>query len=183
VYVCILAGLLSLAFIIFVFPSLGLEINPEAPCGIISLELAGTVEKADSIKHAWVSKFEGLQPAWLSICLDFAFIVVYAAALGLACVRAHEMFRVKSIGVGLGLSRIGVLLAWGVCIAGLLDVFENLAMIVVLRGTQDEIWPQLAHSLATVKFALILEALPYGAIGFACSLYDWWSWVSARRRT
>ncbi|HEX8227723.1 MAG TPA: hypothetical protein VF826_00235, partial [Chloroflexia bacterium] len=120
--VCIVAILLAFVFML-VFRSLDLETpNSAASKGIVSLELAGTVQRADAIIAVWTSKFGDLQRAWLSILIDFGFILVYSTALGLSCILASEMFRAKHVGPGLGLPRIGILLAWGASIAGLLDV-------------------------------------------------------------
>ncbi|HEX8222082.1 MAG TPA: hypothetical protein VF914_23050 [Chloroflexia bacterium] len=182
--VCIVAILLAFVFML-VFRSLDLETpNSAASKGIVSLELAGTVQRADAIIAVWTSKFGDLQRAWLSILIDFGFILVYSTALGLSCILASEMFRAKHVGPGLGLPRIGILLAWGASIAGLLDVMENLAMVAMLWGARAEIWPQLAHSFATVKFALVLAGLGYSLVGVGWSLGDWWacisSWVRGR---
>lgn len=187
VRVCVAAILLTLVFLI-VLRSLDLETpNTVAPHGIISLEVAGTVERADAIKAVWISKFGDLQRAWLSIIIDFGFLLVYSTALGLSCILAHEMFQAKGVWTGVGFPRIGVLLAWGASMAGLLDILENLAMMAILWGARGEIWPQLSHSFATVKFAFVLAGLLYSVLGVGWSLCDWWaclsSWVRARRNT
>jgi hypothetical protein len=183
VQVCIFASVLALVCIV-VFPKLGLETaNTEASHGIVSLEFAGNLQQAEAIKSTWTSKFGSLQPAWISLFLDFGFIVAYSTALGLACILAHEMFRVRDINTGLALTWTGELFAWGATVAGALDVLENVALIVVLRGTRDEIWPQLAYSCAALKFALVFAAIAYTLAGVAFSLPDWWAWVSARLRS
>ncbi|HVF98235.1 MAG TPA: hypothetical protein VND68_00220 [Chloroflexia bacterium] len=185
--VCLAAIPLVLVFVL-VLSSLDLETpNTVAPHGIVSLEVAGTVQRADAIKAVWTTKFGDLQRAWLSIAIDFGFILVYSMALGLSCILAHEMFQAKRIGAGVGFPRMGVLLAWGASIAGLLDILENLAMMAMLWSARAEIWPQLSHSFATVKFALVLACLGYSSVGVVLSLGDWWSclfsWRRARRNT
>ncbi|MDQ5826703.1 MAG: hypothetical protein M3441_21185 [Chloroflexota bacterium] len=141
--------------------------------GIIALEFAGNLNKAETIKSAWVAEFGNLERARRSIFVDFPFILAYSTALGLACVLGHELYQSRKFGVGLGLPWIGRLFAWGATVAGLLDVTENLSLMVVLRGTKDEKWPQLAYACAALKFALLFAAICYAVPWLVLSILGW----------
>jgi hypothetical protein len=141
--------------------------------GIIAFEFAGNVDNAEKMKSAWKEEFRDLQLAWRSIFLDFLFILAYSTALGLACVLGQELYQSHNFGAKLGLPWIGGLFAWGVFVAGMLDVIENLALMVVLRGTRHEIWPQLAYSCAALKFALLFAAIWYCVPWLVMSLPGW----------
>lgn len=141
--------------------------------GIVAFEFAGNVDNAEKMKSAWKEEFGDLQLAWRSIFLDFAFILAYSTALGLACVLGQELYQSQNIGVKLAFPWIGGLFAWGVFVAGLLDVIENLALMVVLRGTRHEIWPQLAYSCAALKFLFLGTAICYSLPWLVMSLPGW----------
>ena len=139
-----------------------------APSGIISYEFAGSVLRAKEILISWGEA--GRVHAAFSLGLDFLFILAYMISIGLACTWAGEVLR----GRGWPLGSLGTLLAWGVCLAGVLDGIENVGLTTMLFGTVSSPWPQLAAACAAGKFLLIALALLYAAYGGL-------AWVFGRR--
>jgi hypothetical protein len=130
-----------------------------APLGIVSFELAGTLAAAQAMVASWDHSAQ-LHAAF-SLGLDYLYMPLYAAAIGLACVRAATTsLRTPALIVGLGL-----LLAWGLGLAALLDGVENLALWQVLQGSTLAAWPPLARGCAIAKFALVIAGLLYASAG------------------
>lgn len=130
-----------------------------APQGIISFEFAGELSAARQIINAWGPG--GQVAAGLSLGLDYLFLVLYAAAIGLGCVLVAEGFAARST----ALARVGVVLAWGQLLAALLDAVENYALIRLLLGAGEALWPALARASALPKFALVALGLLYVLLG------------------
>jgi hypothetical protein len=92
---------------------------------------------------------------------------LYAVAIGLACVRAAgTSLRTPAPAAGLGL-----LLAWGLGLAALLDAMENSALWQVLQGSALAAWPLLARWCAIVKFSLVIAGLFYAGAGAVTHLF------------
>lgn len=130
-------------------------VNDVSPGGIVTFELIGTMVGSQSIMNAW----QGPTMTWvgMNMGLDFLFLVLYSLTISLGCVilakkLPEKMQKLKR--VGKGLSRI-IFLAAG------LDVVENLALMALLTGSQNEYLPVLARWCAIPKFALVLIALFY----------------------
>ena len=60
--------------------------TPAAPLGIISYELAGSIEKAQSILDSWNASAQ-LHAAF-ALGFDYVFMLAYSTTIGLACVMA-----------------------------------------------------------------------------------------------
>jgi hypothetical protein len=144
--------------------------TPVAPNGIVSYEFAGSVSRAREILNSWGET--GRLHAAFSLGLDFLFIVAYATTIGLACAWAGEILSKRRW----PLSGVGLPLAWGVCLAGVLDGIENVSLAVMLLVNVSSPWPQLAAACAAVKFLLIVLALLYAAYGGL-------AWLSGIKRT
>ena len=130
-----------------------------APSGIVSFELAGGQAKAQEIVESWGSR--GQVYAGLSLGLDYLFLMVYASSIGLGCVLVARSLT-KRIKI---LFPAGVFLAWGQIGAALLDSVENYALIRVLLGSEQELWPMTALWCAVPKFAIVALGLVYIIIG------------------
>jgi len=155
-----LAAVLATGAVILVFNSTGAPtITPAAPQGIVSLQLAGSVEAAERILASWDGAAK-LRAAF-GLGLDFLFPLLYAATLGSACVWAARAFR----RVWPGLAAGGVLLAWEMGLAALFDYLENVALLAILFGGARPPLPEIARALALLKFCLIGVALVYIALG------------------
>ncbi len=123
-----------------------------APNGVISWELARTLERAQAMLSSW-DKSAQLHAA-LGLGLDYLFMVTYGLALALGC-------SLTARGQSGRLRQVGVLLAWGALLAALLDAVENYALIRLLLGSERALWPALAFWCAAPKFALVAAGLVY----------------------
>ena len=113
-------------------------------------ELAFTQEKAKEIVNAWGEANVNIARA--DIHLDFAFIACYSLLLAMVCNAAashlHGAWQTA-----------GVVLAWGMLGAGLLDCLENAGMLMMLDGNYGPVlWVSIC---AATKFALALFGLTY----------------------
>jgi hypothetical protein len=158
------------AFIVMLILSIGTMISlslidtelktPESPNGIVSFELAWTVDKAASIVRSWGQ--EGRVYAALSLGLDYLFLVCYAAAIALGCVLIGKIFEEKR-GT---LAKLGYLLAWAQFPAAILDAVENFGLIRILLGSGAPLWPVIAGVCASIKFTLVAFGLIYVFLGY-----------------
>ncbi|OGO35210.1 MAG: hypothetical protein A2W35_10910 [Chloroflexi bacterium RBG_16_57_11] len=139
-------------------------ITPEAPAGIVSFELAGTISQAQIILDSWDGQAKLF--AAFSLGFDYLYMVAYAVAIGLGCVLASLVIGER----GWPFGGLGAPLAVCLWVAAGFDALENLALsVVLLGGATAEAWPALARICALVKFSLILIGLVYliyGLIGW-----------------
>jgi hypothetical protein len=94
-----------------------------APQGVVSLELAGSVEKAQQIIASW-DKTARLMAAF-GLGLDYLFMVVYPLTIGLACIWAADILRCHHW----PLAALGSWFAQGSWLAALLDAREEIASL------------------------------------------------------
>lgn len=138
--------------------------NEAAPSGIISYELAGSMQNAQAIIASWD------EPARLhasfSLGLDFLFLVVYSSAIGMGCLLAGKSLSRRNW----PLVALGVPLAWGLWLAAFADAVENIALTLILFGNPAEWLAPLAWWSAIIKFALIFVGLVYALLGLVVSL-------------
>ena len=140
-------------------------ITAAAPGGIVTYELAGSVAAIQAILDSWDANAQ--LHAALSLGFDYVFMLVYGAALSLACLMAATQLRLA----GWSLAGLGVPLAWGAWLAAALDAVENLALILLLFGPVADPWPAVARWCAIAKFLLILGCLLYAMFGLAAHLF------------
>jgi len=141
--------------------ALGRPLQTEvAPGGIVSFEFAGNLTLAQRMVASWGHR--GQVHAGLSLGLDYLFLVAYASAIALGCVRVAR----RLSGRGKFLPLVGVVLAWAQFGAALLDSVENYALILVLLGSQQELWPVVARWCAMPKFLIVGLGLVYIGVGF-----------------
>ena len=140
-----------------------LLVTEVAPAGIISYELAGEVTKAQDILDSWDTNAR-LRAAFVQ-GFDFLFIPVYVAAIGVGCGIASKLIRVKSR----PLASLGTILAWAIILAGILDIIENIALVIMLLDMAAAPLPQIAFWCAGPKFMIILLGISYifyAALGY-----------------
>ena len=123
-----------------------------APLGIVSLEFAGSANKAQSILDSWTARQK--YAALRSTRLDYAFLVCYSSLLAVGCVWASGGFQD-------GWERVGVWLAWAGWGAGALDAIENVGLLYLLRGRIEDRWARLALGCAVPKFCIIAAGVFY----------------------
>jgi hypothetical protein len=121
-----------------------------APSGIVSFELARTVDTAQNIVNSWDSNARIY--AAFGLGLDYLFMPVYALAL--------------SLGLLLTLNNrtgwyyhLAVWMGWGTFAAALFDAVENYALWKELTGGMFSPYSQIAALCATIKFALLVAGL------------------------
>lgn len=131
-------------------------ITTAAPLGIISFELGRQPEASNAILASWDGRAQ--RHAAFSLGLDYLFMLAYAAAISVACLKAGNLLHVS----GWPLSGLAFPLAVGVWLAALLDAIENLGLtVILLSGTAVGLWPGIAWACALVKFAIIFVGLVY----------------------
>lgn len=123
--------------------------------GIVTFELAGTLSGSQTIIESW----QGSKLAWagINMGLDFLFLVLYSITIALGClILAYKMPQNLQ-----ALTILGKWMAMGIMVAAGLDVIENLALILLLTGSENALLPQLARGVALPKFGLVFLALLY----------------------
>jgi hypothetical protein len=118
--------------------------------------------------------------AAFSLGLDYVFMLAYSTTIGLACIWTADVLRRRSwplawVGaplawVGAPLAWVGAPLAWGQWLAAAFDATENIALVVILFGTVQAPWPEVARWCAIFKFSLIFLGLVYAFFGLVVSL-------------
>jgi len=149
--------LIATLIITFLFRFIG----PAQPT-IVDFELAGSVDQAAQIVNAW-NENDRIR-AGFSLGFDYLYMPVYSTTIALACVMAAGVLKSKAW------TTIGLLLAWGLWLAALLDGIENLALFTELLGSNVAPWPQVAQICATIKFGLIVLGLLYVIAGVVAKI-------------
>lgn len=134
-------------------------VNPVAPTGMISFQLAGSLPKTLRILASWNQQASGY--AALNLGIDYLYMVAYAFTIGLACTLLARRLALRLHLLAL----VGVGLSWGMLVALLLDATENYMLIQLLFGERQAYLPIMARWCSIPKFGLILAALAYLAGG------------------
>jgi len=140
--------------------------NAVAPYGVVSFELAGTVEMTQKILNSWDANTQ--IRASFGLGLDYLFMVVYASAIAFGCGIAARVLDRN----GWPLARLGNLLAWSVILAAILDAIENLALTIIIFGPVTSPWPEIARWCAIFKFVLIFMGIVYAIFGGVVALVE-----------
>ena len=130
-----------------------------APQGIVSFELAGNLPAAQAIIASW--NHAAQLHAAFSLGLDYLYMPLYALAIALACLQAAG----SSLRSPRPIWALGILLAWALGLAALLDAVENIALFRLLLGSTSTTWPVVAKACATGKFAFVIAGLLYAGVG------------------
>ncbi|MFH1981745.1 MAG: hypothetical protein ABIL58_07870 [Pseudomonadota bacterium] len=130
-----------------------------APDGIVSFEVAGSMDSARRILDSWPP--EARVAAGLSLGLDYLFLVAYAAAIAMGCGMVADRLASEKP----GFSRLGTILAWGQFAAAGCDMVENVMLILMLQGHMAPALPAAALGCALVKFTVIGAGLFYAGAG------------------
>jgi len=141
--------------------------HADCTCRIVSFEFTGSLSNAREMLESWGPT--GRVYAGLSLGTDYLFLVAYSIAISLGCVLASRGFLQRS---GF-LSAVGVIFAWAIFGAALLDSVENYALIQVLLGAKQSLWPAVARICAIPKFLIVGLGLLYVLLGAV-------TWVAAK---
>lgn len=157
-------------FTIIIFLTLGYIDKPliteKAPNGIISFELAKNIDTSISIISSW--DLNAKVNAGLSLGIDFLFLVVYAIFFAAACYLIAQ----KYINKNNWMYKTGLLFAKLQFVAALFDAIENIALIKLLLGSNNSLFPLIAYYFASIKFAIIVIGIIYIIIGLLTSLFQ-----------
>lgn len=142
-----------------------------APAGIVSFELAGSIDSTEKILSSWDALARAY--AGLNLGLDYLFIVSYAGAIGLGCaLLAASLARRLRV-----FAFIGVILSWAQLLAAACDATENYSLISLLLGSKTDGWALLARACAIPKFLIVLLGLAYLAVALIVLLV----WAARRK--
>ncbi len=131
--------------------------NPVSPSGIVSFELAGTVEKANTIMESWDSRAQLF--AAFGLGFDYLFLVVYGLTISLGVLMAASKHGGK-------FEKVGAYVGWGVLLAALFDALENFFLWRILSGVASSFCPRMAAFSATIKFFLLVLGLGFALVGW-----------------
>jgi hypothetical protein len=128
-------------------------ITSYSPKGIVSLELAPSAAATNTILTGLAE--DGLiGKLRQNILIDFFFIPFYAMLF-------YTLAGSISVRLKGRAATAGVLLAFFSLIAGLLDVFENILMLLATYGLYNDLTAVLTTFFASLKFLLLFIALLY----------------------
>jgi hypothetical protein len=129
-------------------------VNPKAPWGIVSLQVAHTPDRSQEVIGSWDKSAR--ESAQSGLLLDFLFPVCYSTALTVVCFWAAALFRERGYRKT---SWLAAVIAWAQWPAAVFDYIENIALWVEVRGTIVDPWPRIAYVCASMKFFLVAAAL------------------------
>ena len=157
----------SLAFVVLIILQILDQslITKQAPLGIVSFELAGDFDTSQQILSSWTG--DARIYAGLSLGLDFLFLSVYPIAIGLGCVLVAKRLQGRNRHFAL----VGLTIAWAQLGAGVMDVIENIALIQLLLGSEQQAFSYVAYYGALVKFSVVALGLLYASVGFVMTSF------------
>lgn len=142
--------------------------TPLTPRGIVDLELAGTSRRAAAIIKQWTAA--GKRQAFLGhLRWDNVFLVCYSTALALGVLMAAGVLFRR----GSRLYDAAILLAWAQWAAGLLDLFENLALRRMFDALEGETLPRITLLCAAPKFAIVALGVLFTLATLVAWLVGW----------
>ena len=134
-----------------------------SPNGILSFEFAKTIETSNLIISSWNANAK--MNAGLSLGIDFLFLFAYSIFFATACVMIAKNFNQSYL-----IYKIGIVLAYLLLFAGICDAIENIALIKLLLGSNNEIYPPIAYYFASIKFSIIAVGILWIILGYLYKL-------------
>jgi len=148
----ILFTLTAFSFIVMSILDVPLK-NEIASDGIVSFELAGSLQNSIDILNSWDANAKLY--AGISLGFDYLFMFVYTLLLyELTKYIVSKLSNTSSI-------KIGEFIAIAMLFTGVFDAIENYALIQLYLGNLDQLFSSLAYYSAIVKFALISLGIVY----------------------
>ena len=145
-------GLVTLALFV-VLGIIDEDIKESGGPGIVPFEVEFTSDNARETLAEWGE--DGRDSAKLSLWIDYAFLVAYAAFFSLAVVAVCDR---------LGWRRWEVLATFPL-IAAVCDAIENANLLLAIGQDGDQPFPLLAGVFALVKFATLTAAQLFVLVG------------------
>lgn len=133
--------------------------NSVTPGGIVSFEFAKDIDTAKEMINSW--DVNAKVNAALSLGIDYLFLVAYSLFLSISIFLVAKKFDTKYT----LLWKIGSVMSILVLVTGLCDAIENYALIKLLLGSENTIFPKVAYYFASIKFLLVGVGLLYILIG------------------
>jgi hypothetical protein len=133
--------------------------NEVAPKGIVSFELAGSLQNSIDILNSWDANAKLY--AGLSLGFDYLFMLMYSLLLFVLIKYITSKFTKKSV------VKFGNFLAIAMLLAGIFDAIENYSLIQLYLGNLEQIFSTVAYYSANLKFSLIGIGLLYIIIGYS----------------
>lgn len=128
---------------------------------IVSFELAKSMERAEQMMNGWDA---GSRDNFLQgIYADFLFIIGYTSLFFFGC-RYTGLLSHHYI-----LRKAGNIFSWLAPVAGLCDVFENMAMLYTIRQQTVSWVVHFTYDMALIKFSLLFIM----ALFMAVSVFFW----------
>lgn len=137
-----------------------------APNGIVSFELAKDINTSISIISSW--DLNAKINAGLSLGIDFLYLIVYSIFFATSCYLISQ----KYINKNNWMFKTGLLLTKLQFVAALFDAIENIALIKLLIGSNNEIYSSVAFYFASIKFLIIALGIIYIIIGFITMIFQ-----------
>lgn len=163
-----MATLIGSGFCFLVLSATGRRLRTnDAPMGIVSLAMADTGSQSRRVISSWDEFAQ--ETAWKNLSLDYVFIPLYTTALAMLSIKtAHWFVDIDAV----WMSNLAIVFAWGVWLAGLLDVAENSALLRCLQVYPDvpDGLAQMASWCARLKFLLIGLGVLLALFGFVTTL-------------
>lgn len=133
-----------------------------APAGIISFELAGSVNLSKKIIKAWDQKQQIL--AGFHLGLDFLFLFIYPSAIAFCLVWISDTIESRQ-------TRRNplIIIAWVMFLAVVLDFVENCLLLFMLLNGPSMPWPLVSRWSAILKFFIIIVGLAFILLGLIIS--------------
>ena len=128
--------------------------NEVASYGIISFELAESIDRSIEIMNSWDPQAKIF--AGLSLGFDYLFLLIYTLFLSLMVHKLNER-----LWAGKPFHYLGIIILWSMFIAAIFDALENLALIKLLMGSQEQLWSSVAFYFAFAKFFLVIIGILY----------------------
>ncbi len=152
----------SIAYLFFIASIVMLYLNKPlkntiAPNGIISFELANTLERSQEILASWTPLTKIF--AGIGLGFDFLYILIYSLFIAIVIHKINKYLWSKK-----PFYRFGELLIWSLLVAAILDIMENICLIKLLTGNTKQHWTSIAYYFASTKFLLILLAILYSVV-------------------
>ena len=132
--------------------------------GIISFELAKTLERSQEILDSWSPLAKVF--AGLSLGFDFLFLLIYTLFISILIHNLNDR-----LWIGKYFYKIGGILIWTMFIAAVFDAIENICLIKLLTGSLNQYWAHGAYYFALAKFLLISISLLYIISNFFILLF------------
>lgn len=132
------------------------EINESGGPGILSFEVDFTSDNARETLAEWGE--DGRDSAKLSLWIDYAFLIAYAAFFAMAVVAVCES-------LGGGWRRFEFLATFPL-VGAVCDAIENAGLLMTIGQDGDQPWPLIGGTFAVIKYAFLTPAQLFVLAGF-----------------